>query len=268
MLSRSEIEGVAATRTHGNVGHAEKLYLQDVILSTISRETADQLVFKGDTSLLKLYQLDRFSEDLDFTATEPIEVAEIVTKSVRDLDQYGATVAERREEETGGGFHARLGIQGPLYTGDRLSLCFVRIEVNTKSTASNVRIHRYTPPFADISSFDLAVLDEAKILAEKIRALVTKDRPRDLYDIYYLLEKSVRVDPPMVQKKLVYYGLTYDPDAVIVAAERPRAPTGRAVITRRSRRSNPGGPLCVDVGGTIFVLLEARTTARLRQQPM
>lgn len=220
MLSRAEIEAVAATRTHGNVGHAEKLYLQDIILATISRETADQLVFKGGTALLKLYQLDRFSEDLDFTATESIDFAEIVSKSVRDLEQYGATVAEQRDEETGGGFNARLGIQGPLYTGDRRSLCFVRIEVNTESTASCVRIQRYTPPFADIPSFDLAVLDEAEILAEKIRALVTRNQPRDLYDIYHLLEKSVRIDPGLVQEKLDYYGITYDPEDVVEAAER------------------------------------------------
>lgn len=69
MLSRPELKRVAATLTRGNVGHAEKLYLQDIILSTVSRETAGHLVFKGGTAHLNCYQLDRFSEDLDFTAT-------------------------------------------------------------------------------------------------------------------------------------------------------------------------------------------------------
>lgn len=218
MLSRTEIERVASTLTHGNAGHAEKLYLQDVILSTISRETVDQLVFKGGTALLKFYQLDRFSEDLDFTVRETVQFRPLVESSVRDLDAFGAAVEDRTVEETDSAFHARLGIQGPLYTGDRRSLCFIRIEANRESTTSRVRVRRYTPKFTDIPSFDLAILDEAEILAEKIRALVTRRQPRDLYDVYHLIGKSVELEPTLVQEKLDYYDVTYEPEAVIEAA--------------------------------------------------
>lgn len=217
MLTRSELETIANTLTHGNIGHAETLYLQDVVLSTVSRETADQLVFKGGTALMKFYQLDRFSDDLDFTAQEAVDFGDLLGATVRDLDNYGAAVAERTEEETDAAYHARLGIEGPLYTGERRSLAFLRVEVNKGSTVSRVRTRRYTPQFPDVPSFELAVLDETEILAEKIRALLTRDQPRDLYDVYHLLSKSVRVDPTLVQEKLDYYDLTYDPDAVLAA---------------------------------------------------
>lgn len=219
MLSRTDLEGVAQTLTRGNVGHAETLYLQDVVLSAVSRGTAGELVFKGGTALLKFYQLDRFSEDLDFTAVEAIDCRDVVRRSIRDLENYGATVAERKDEESGASFNARLGIEGPLYTGERRSLCFLRIEVNTRATASRVRNRRYNPMFPDVASFDLDVLAEEEILAEKVRALMTRNQPRDLYDIYHLLERRVRLDPELVQAKLDYYDLAFDPEAVIEAAE-------------------------------------------------
>jgi predicted nucleotidyltransferase component of viral defense system len=217
MLARRELEPIANTLTHGNVGHAETLYLQDIVLSTISRETADELVFKGGTALMKFYQLDRFSDDLDFTAREAVEFGDLLAAIVRDLDNYGAAVAERTEEETDAAYHARLVIEGSLYTGERRSLAFLRVEVNKGSTVSRFGNRRYTPQFPDVPSFELAVLDEVEILAEKIRALLTRDQPRDLYDIYHLLSKSVRVEPALVQEKLDYYDQPYDPDAVLAA---------------------------------------------------
>ncbi len=48
---------------------AELDYFQDIALFNISREFGDKLVFKGGTCLYKVYQLNRFSEDLDFSAT-------------------------------------------------------------------------------------------------------------------------------------------------------------------------------------------------------
>lgn len=215
MLSRSQIEGIAQTLTHGNVGHAETLYLQDLLLSTVSRETVDQLVFKGGTALLKFYQLDRFSDDLDFTARGALDYMELLEKAERDLENYGASVVERTVNRTDTTVNARFGIRGPLYTGTRRSLNFVRIEVNRESGVRDIQIRRYTPPFPDIPSIEVAVLGEPEILAEKIRALMTRRQPRDLYDVYHLLQKSVSVDRELVQEKLDYYDIEYDPDALL-----------------------------------------------------
>lgn len=215
MLSRAQLERVAQTVTHGNTGHAETLYLQDMILSTVSRETADQLVFKGGTALLKFYQLDRFSDVLDFTARGTLDYEGLVGKAERDLENYGAAVAERSVEASGASVTARLAIRGPLYTGDRRSLNFIRLEVNRESSVEQATVRRYTPPFTDIPSFDLLVLDEREILAEKVRALMTRREPRDLYDVYHLLEKSVSLDPALVRAKLEYYGIEYDAETLL-----------------------------------------------------
>lgn len=218
MLRRSQIESHAQTFTMGNAGQAETLYLQDLVLSTISREIATQLVFKGGTALLKFSQLDRFSEDLDFTARESIDDNGLVRAVSRDLEAYGASPEETDIERANRSVQIRLGIQGPLYTGDRRSLNFLRIEINTESSIRSAETRRYNPHFPDIPAFELPVMSEREILAEKIRALLTRDQPRDLYDIYHLLSKSVPIDSEVVERKLAYYERRYDPSAVLEAA--------------------------------------------------
>jgi len=220
MLTERQIEEISRTLTDGNRGHAEKLYLQDIILSTVSRETVDELIFKGGTALLKFYQLDRFSEDLDFTQNGEIDLENLLNRIKRDLESFGAEVRQLDIEESERSFKARLGIEGPLYNGDRKSLCFVRIEVNKKSTVENFNTERYTPRFQDCTAFDLPILTEEEILSEKIRAIRTRDKPRDLYDIYHLIQKGVKIDEDLVKSKLDYYDIEHDVDETLEMAEK------------------------------------------------
>lgn len=215
MLTRTELEEAATAISHGNVGHAELLYAQDIVLRTISRETTDELVFKGGTALLKCYQLDRFSENLDFTARSSVDIQALVDAIERDLDRYGMPVEQVDVDNTERTQSIRLAIHGPLYAGTDRSRCHLRLHVNTHSTVDWIDIARYTPPFRDVPTFDLVVLEEPEILAEKVRALLTRQQPRDLYDIYHLINRSVAPDPSLIQTKLDYYDRTYSEDAVI-----------------------------------------------------
>ena len=55
----------------------------------------------------------------------------------------------------------------------------------------------------------------AEIAAEKVRALITRDKARDLYDLAYLIdEKRVPFDAGLIAKKLGFYGRTYSPRAL------------------------------------------------------
>jgi Domain of unknown function (DUF1814). len=53
-------------------------------------------------------------------------------------------------------------------------------------------------------------MDKDEILAEKARALLTRRRPRDLYDTYFLLNKGARIDFDLINKKLEYYSKKFD----------------------------------------------------------
>ncbi|MFO7793343.1 MAG: nucleotidyl transferase AbiEii/AbiGii toxin family protein, partial [Candidatus Nanohaloarchaea archaeon] len=185
-----------------------------------SRETVDELIFKGGTALLKFYQLDRFSEDLDFTQNGEIDLEDLVNKVKRDLESFGAEVQQLDIEDSERSFKARLGVEGPLYNGDRRSLNFVRIEINKESTVENFNTERYAPRFQDLTAFDLPILTEEEILSEKIRAIRTRYKPRDLYDIYHLIQKGVTIDEELVNSKLEYYDIEHGVDETMEKAER------------------------------------------------
>src|SRR3989338_6059105 len=88
MISLEELKGKAKIKGL-SLGNAEKDYLLDLVLFSISKNTGDELIFKGGTCLYKFYNLQRFSEDVDFTATKPLEIEKLVEKIIADLKQFG-----------------------------------------------------------------------------------------------------------------------------------------------------------------------------------
>jgi predicted nucleotidyltransferase component of viral defense system len=59
-------------------------------------------------------------------------------------------------------------------------------------------------------------LSQDEILAEKIRAVMTRKKGRDLYDLWYLLAKGAQMDRDMLKKKLAFYDLSKIASADIV----------------------------------------------------
>lgn len=49
-------------------------------------------------------------------------------------------------------------------------------------------------------------MSREEILAEKVRACLTRARPRDLYDIWFLRSKGIALDRQMIEEKLGFYG--------------------------------------------------------------
>lgn len=50
-------------------------------------------------------------------------------------------------------------------------------------------------------------LSKNEIFAEKIRALLSRSKGRDLYDLWYLISQGARIDRDLVKEKLNYYHL-------------------------------------------------------------
>ena len=79
-------------------------------------------------------------------------------------------------------------------------------------------------PFAGVDlqgGYGLAPDDEGQPLAEKIRALLVRGKPRDLYDIW-LLRQGVSPDAALIARKLALYEITWSREALEDALARPR----------------------------------------------
>lgn len=68
------------------------------------------------------------------------------------------------------------------------------------------------PFYPDIGPFFVFVMKKEEILAEKVRAILTRKgvKARDIYDIYFLTERlKTELQPDLIEKKLSYYDLAF-----------------------------------------------------------
>ncbi|MFW5946723.1 MAG: nucleotidyl transferase AbiEii/AbiGii toxin family protein, partial [Candidatus Natronoplasma sp.] len=54
------------------------------------------------------------------------------------------------------------------------------------------------PPYRDVLPYVIKIRDKDEIAAEKVRAILTRDKVRDVYDLYKLIESDARLDKNMI----------------------------------------------------------------------
>lgn len=211
MISIEELMQAARIRGIKNRWNAEKDYLLDIALLSVSRSTKDELIFKGGTCMSKFYKLSRFSEDVDFSARREVDVGRVLLKMVSDFKSFGVEAEIRENLRKYDSIMVKIRCKGPLYTGIPQSLSGIKIDINLKSGVDlKPTISEYSPIYSEIPSFSLAIMQEREILAEKVRAIMSRGKARDVYDLWFLLEKGVIFDLELIRKKLDFYGETWD----------------------------------------------------------
>lgn len=207
MISIDDLRKIARLKGLTNTSYAEKDYILDVALLSISRNTKDELVFKGGTCLYKFYKMNRFSEDIDFTLIKEIDVDGLLKKIVSDMALFGIESEAKDRKTVVNSIMARLKAKGPLYKGTIQSLSSIRVDINMKSSVDlGPTTASYNSLYPDVPHFSLLIMQEGELLAEKVRAVMTRTKARDLYDLWFLVEqKGVTFDKELVEKKLRYY---------------------------------------------------------------
>ena len=200
MISIDELNEVKNKRKT-NLYYEEKEYLQYIFLNALSR-FADKFVFKGGTCLRICYGLERASEDLDFSAELSLrEVKRIVAQCLKDFDLLNINYKMHSEKEYKGNLRIEARFEGPLFNGNPSSTNILKIDFN-KRKAKN-KIAKVVPQlFSDVPVFTIVALDDREILAEKVRTLINRNEPRDLYDIWVLLNKGAQLDDKLLAAKL------------------------------------------------------------------
>lgn len=204
MMTKEELKEYAKT-TGLNLGQAEKDYFQNIILFIIYQIYGNELVFKGGTALKKCFGLNRFSEDLDFTG-QGFDVKEFENRLSRFKIEF-----EIKTKKYENGLKVIIKIKGPLYIGHRHSLCTFIIDVSFRENVILLPETKTIGRFLEeIPAFDVFVMQEKEILAEKIRAIMSRNKARDVYDLWFLLGKSVEVDASLIAEKFKYYKQVWD----------------------------------------------------------
>lgn len=209
MISRETLRKIAKLNNM-RPWQQEKHYIQSIVLVALSEYP---VVFKGGTYLWFFHGLDRFSDDLDFTAAGqlPEDLDEDVSESLR---LFGIENSIRRSNGTAAGISFRISANGPLHTSER-DRCHVYIEISERekvlrpTLSIEASFDAYGLPVKMLSGM---ALDE--VAAEKVRAIMTRDKARDLYDFAFLLrKKGPRPSLEMVDEKLRYYDMAFSKEA-------------------------------------------------------
>jgi len=205
MITRGEINEYA--KTFGmKPWQLEKDYFQHILLHLIYSNTSS-LVFKGGTAIKKAYGLRRFSEDLDFTQVGEIELDTFFEKISKELsEKFGYdNEVKKIKIKTELGTSYRFAINGPLLEPGGLGYCYIYIEISKRELPKTRDIIVIKPVFADLPDYSILVMSKEEILAEKVRAIIARDRVRDLYDLWYLLSQNVKIKTDWINEKMDYY---------------------------------------------------------------
>ncbi|MDP3027125.1 MAG: nucleotidyl transferase AbiEii/AbiGii toxin family protein [Nanoarchaeota archaeon] len=210
MLGYEELEDIARLKRLSLV-NAEKDYLQELVLFSIYSNAGKELVFKGGTALYKIYKLNRFSEDLDFTLTKKLDIEKLANKIISDLMLLNIKVSIKEIKEYRNEINVRLLLKGPLYKGSKERQCFIPLNISKREQTLEPKKESLISLYKEIPNFDIFIMSEQEILAEKIRAIFTRQKPRDIYDLWFLLiKKNIIPDINLINTKLSIYSLKFD----------------------------------------------------------
>jgi len=190
-----------------NIGQSEKDYFQNIILFIIYKMYATELIFKGGTALSKCYGLDRFSEDLDFTAYRIFDI----NKFRLYLNRFNIDYELNKQDFKDVGLKIILRIKGPLYNGVKHSLCKIIVDISYRENLLLDPVIKKIINPETLPSFDILVMSKEEIFMEKIRTILTRNKARDLYDLWYLSKLDILyIKKESIDYKLNYYNKTYD----------------------------------------------------------
>lgn len=216
MITKKELQEIAKLKGM-NLGNAEKDYLIDIALLSISKHTKNELVFKGGTCLYKFHKLDRFSEDLDFSAVQEIDAGKLMQNVISDFEKFGIKASLHEKSEPYNSILITLRLQGPLFTGSPMSYANIGIDINIKSSViMPAEVLLYQSIYPEIPTVQALCMSQEEIFAEKIRAVMTRKRARDLFDLHFLLKEKIKAERGLIDNKMGYYNQKFDINHLIL----------------------------------------------------
>ncbi len=202
-MNNKELRNLAG-RKNVPLGTIHKDYVLTVTLKYISDlPYSKKLVFKGGTCIKKIYFDDaRFLVDLDFTCLEDISQEiledlkeELENRKIKNIDFRELNREEGREDST------RHKVKYRDMNGHPNS---IKIDLSTRRKPSRKGSMKrvLNPYYSKIPDFKVRAMSLEEILAEKIRAIIIREAPRDIYDTWYLLRRGVKPDIELINEKL------------------------------------------------------------------
>lgn len=166
--------------------NSRREYFQHLFLSYFYQQPqAEVMYFKGGTALRIIYQSPRFSEDLDFSTTlqdiKPIEQA--ILQTLGAIEKEGINTHLQEAKQTSGGYLASVTFQG---FEQAISIL---LQISLREGDKRGEVITIANDF--IPSYIVMRLSQEQLIDEKIQALLARKKPRDFYDLYFILRSNL-----------------------------------------------------------------------------
>lgn len=219
------------TRTIEDKKNALKEVVQEAALCGLSRAGFFRTAaFYGGTALRIFYGLDRFSEDLDFSLTEPdtdFQLKRYFSGLESELASLGLNFSIEEKQKTadsavksaflkGNTREHILSVYGLQNAGiGATELIKIKFEIDTDPPpyARIENKYRLLPTPYQVKLYDMPSLFAGKIHAVLCRAWKSRVKGRDLYDYVFYLARKTKVNLPHLKARLVASGVMNESDA-------------------------------------------------------
>jgi len=183
-------------------------YLQILFLSYLYRhKKGKQIYFKGGTAIRLLFNSPRFSEDLDFsTPLNKEQIKQIMQDLKRTVKKELPNIKVLFLYSGKTGIRYRFKYQ-PL---DFKYPIVIRLDFTIVKKIEQITVSPLVTQFPIIVFPLISHLSAGEILAEKICALATRNKGRDFFDTWYLLEKGVLLDKKLINIKFLERHLNFN----------------------------------------------------------
>jgi predicted nucleotidyltransferase component of viral defense system len=178
-------------------------YYQLLFLKELyTQKYSEHIFFKGGTAIRLIFGGDRFSEDLDF----------IVMELVDDFNHFVEPFFKRLTKRYGWQFKNKKAMIGETYLltipreGEKLGI-FINLDFSFREMVvlPDKSIIQTIYPIV-FTSF-IHHLSKEEVVAEKVRAILTRNKGRDIYDLWFLLSQGATLNENLVLEKLKYYDI-------------------------------------------------------------
>lgn len=196
MISEVNLQKLAVQKQTTLFPNLLREYFQHLFLCELYRiPGANEILFKGGTALRIIYGSPRFSEDLDFSVNKirPDELKKSVetlfVKTLSAIEKEGIIVKiDGKSGATSGGYWGAANFVTNSFKP-------IGIEINV-SSRKNRALHGEVDSIVSdfVPTYNIFHLVQEELVEEKIfGALMDRKKPRDFYDLYFIMRSGLLV---------------------------------------------------------------------------
>jgi predicted nucleotidyltransferase component of viral defense system len=164
----------------------QREYFQHLFLSYFYRQPNSKYIFfKGGTALRIIFGSPRFSQDLDFNSAfisfKGIE--SLVLETLSSMEKENIKFILDEGKPTAGGFLSLISLEGftkPLT---------IQLDISQRDEENKGEVVAITSDF--VPPYNVISATKHQLVYEKVRALLERKKPRDFYDLYFILRKGL-----------------------------------------------------------------------------